>query len=59
MVRAPIIPERDAADLPFPADGMVIGAVDMIGEEIEEFVRLDFFQLSETSDEAGVDIQGF
>lgn len=59
MVRAPIIPEGHAAHLPLPAHGVVVGRVDVIGEEIEELVGLDLLQLGEPRHESRVDVQRF
>lgn len=52
-----IIPERDTADLPLPADGVIVGGMEMQVEEVEQLVGLALFQLGKARHEAGIHIQ--
>lgn len=57
MHSTPVIPHGDAPHGPLPAHAVVVGTVDVVGEEVEDLVGLELFGLGEAGDEAWVDVE--
>lgn len=54
-----IVPKGDTPNGPLPAHVVVVGAVDVVLEELQELVGFGFLELGEAGHEAGVDVEGF
>ena len=57
--RTPVIPHGNRANRPLSSHRMIISRVDMIMEELEQFVRLCLFELRKPGDEAVVHVETF
>lgn len=55
----PVVPVRDTAGLPLPADGEIVGRMEVLAQEVERVDALLALELGDVDDEEGVIEQGF